>query len=118
MTLQGRENQATKHLHALGKYLNNVGVSTIFVDETPDVAGGFSATSGNLSYLADNIVFLRHLELQGELEKAIGVLKKRTSDFERTLRQYEITGDGIRVGDPLTNLQGIMTGEPVLTDEE
>jgi circadian clock protein KaiC len=116
VTLQGREHKANKHLHALGRYLNNMGVSTIFVDETPDVAGGFRATSGDLSYLADNIVFLRHLELRGELQKAIGVLKKRTSDFERSLRQYEITADGISVGEPLTHLRGIMTGAPELTD--
>jgi len=57
-------------------------------------------------------VFLRHLELDGELRKAIGVLKKRTSDFERTLRKFEITGHGIEVGEPLTGMRGILSGTP------
>jgi circadian clock protein KaiC len=54
------------------------------------------------SYLADTIVFLRHVELRGELQKAIGVLKKRTGNCERTLRQFEVTSSGIRVGEPLS----------------
>ena len=118
VSLQGQQELTLKHLHALGRYLNNMGVSTIFVDEIQDVTGGFQATSENISYLADNIVFLQHLELQGQLEKAIGVLKKRTSDFERTLRTYEITGDGIKVGDPLTDLRGIMSGSPEFVDRD
>jgi len=117
LTLQGQDGLTLKHLHALGRYLNNMGITTIFVDETADVAGQFQPTSQNISYLADNIVFLRHLEIKGELQKALGVLKKRTSDFERQLRQFKITGDGIRVGEPLTNLQGVLTGTPEISDE-
>jgi circadian clock protein KaiC len=94
-----------------------MGVTTILVDETSGVTGSFSATQENISYLADNIVFLRHLELRGELRKAIGVLKKRTSDFERTLREFEITADGIVVGEPLTRMQGILSGLPEVVDD-
>jgi circadian clock protein KaiC len=105
-------------MHALGRYLNNIGVTTVFVDETKNITGEFNATQENISYLADNIVFLRHLELQGELGKAIGVLKKRTSDFERTLREFEITGHGIKVGKPLTGMRGILSGTPEIIDQE
>jgi circadian clock protein KaiC len=76
------------------------------------ITGDFRVTELGISYLADNIVFLRYLEIQGELRKAIGVLKKRLSDFEKTLREYEITRYGIRVGKPLKNLRGILTGTP------
>jgi len=118
LTLPGNEDRSTQHLHALGRYLKNTGVTTILVDETPDVIGEFHATSGHLSYLADNIVFLRHLELEGELRKAIGVLKKRTSDYERTLREFRITEHGIMVGDPLTGMRGILSGSPEFLERE
>jgi circadian clock protein KaiC len=107
-----------QRMHALGRYLKNMGVTTIFVDETRSITGEFNATQENISYLADNIVFLRHLELQGELRKAIGVLKKRTSDFERTLREFEITEHGIKVGEPLTNMRGILSGTPEIVRSE
>jgi circadian clock protein KaiC len=115
-TLRGEREAMTQHLHALGRYLKNMGVTTILVEETGSVVGEFHATDSNLSYLADNIVFLRHLELHGELRKAIGVLKKRTTDFERTLREYEITRHGIKVGDPLRRLRGVLSGTPEVVE--
>jgi circadian clock protein KaiC len=57
-------------------------------------------------------VFLQHVELNGELRKVIGVLKKRMSDFERTLREFEITKHGIKVGEPLRDFIGILQGTP------
>ena len=48
--------------------------------------------------------------MQGELRRTIGVLKKRMSDFEKTLREFEITRYGIKVGKPLTHLRGLLTG--------
>ncbi|MDR8393858.1 hypothetical protein NC796_22080 [Aliifodinibius sp. S!AR15-10] len=64
------------------------------------------------SYLADNILFLRYLEFKGELRKATGVLKKRLSKFEHSIREFKITGNGIAVGEPLTDLNGILSGQP------
>jgi circadian clock protein KaiC len=100
------------HLHALGKYLQNMGVAVLLISEVEAITGDFRATEASISYLADNIIFLRYLELQGELRRAIGVLKKRLSSFERTLREIEITRYGIKVGKPLTELRGILRGTP------
>jgi circadian clock protein KaiC len=107
-----RQKDLVNHLHALCRYLKNTGVATLLLNEMEMITGDFRVTELGISYLADNIVFLRYLEIQGELRKAIGVLKKRLSDFEKTLREYEITRYGIRVGKPLKNLRGILTGTP------
>lgn len=105
------------HLHALCRYLRNVGMTVILINETEDITGDFRVTGIAISYLADNIVFLRYLEIGGELRKAIGVLKKRLSNFERTLRELEITSEGIKVGQPLTKLRGVLSGIPEWIDE-
>ncbi len=110
LSLRGED--LTTHLHALCKYMANMGVTVILVLEVEAVTGEFRATEQGVSYLADNIIFLRYLEVKGELRKAIGVLKKRTSDFEKTLREFEITRYGVKVGPPLTGLRGILTGTP------
>ncbi|USZ76571.1 hypothetical protein NGM07_04400 [Halorussus vallis] len=107
--------EVVRKLHRLCRYLKNVGVTVILVDETASVTGEFEATETGVSYLADNILFLRHLEVDGEMRKAVGVLKKRTSDFERTLREFQITTNGVRVGEPLTGLRGLLTGTPELS---
>lgn len=100
------------HLHALGRYLKNMGVTVVLINETNSITGDFRATETQISYLCDNLVFLRYLEIGGELRKAIGVLKKRLGDFAKTLREIEITCDGIRVGEPLSGLRGVLTGTP------
>ncbi|MFW6000066.1 MAG: ATPase domain-containing protein [Halorubrum sp.] len=116
LTLRGEEETMLQQMHALGRYLKNAGVTGIFVDETRSVTGEFQATMENVSYLADNILFLRHLEVEGEIRKAIGVLKKRTSDFERTIREFTITDHGISVGEPMSGLRGILSGSPEAVD--
>ncbi|MCO8246273.1 MULTISPECIES: ATPase domain-containing protein [unclassified Haladaptatus] len=101
-----------RKLHTLCRYLKNMGITVILVDEIDSVTGEFQATEAGISYLADNIVFLRHLEVAGEMRKAIGVLKKRTSDFERMLREFQITEHGLKVGEPLDELSGVLSGSP------
>ncbi len=109
--------RTVRRLHALGRHLKGAGVTTLLIDETSSVTGEFTATDENISYLADSLVFLRHVELNGKLQKVIGVLKKRTSDFERTLRQFEITEAGVRVGEPITGLRGVLSGTPEVVDD-
>mgnify|MGYP000170990431 FL=1 len=115
--LQGDEDELVTHLHAVNRYLKNMGVTVILIDEVANITGEFQATNVGISYLADNIVFFRHLEIRGEMRKVIGVLKMRTSEFERTLREFEITEHGITVGEPLTQLRGILSGTPEWIDE-
>ena len=100
------------HLHALCRYLKNMGVTVILINEIEAITGEFRATELGISYLGDNIIFLRYLELNGELRKAIGVLKKRMSDFEKSMRELEITRYGLKVGRPLSGLRGILRGVP------
>lgn len=114
LSLRGSESQLNRKLHSLCRYLKNMGVSVILVDEVQSVTGDFQATSENISYLADNIIFFRYIEVDGEIQKVIGVLKKRTSDFERSLREFEITEHGISVSQPSEQLSGILSGTPEL----
>jgi circadian clock protein KaiC len=118
LTLRGGEDQMLQQMHALGRYFKNEGVTGILVDETRNVTGEFRATMENVSYLADNILFLRHLEVDGEIRKSIGVLKKRTSDFERTIREFRITEHGVTVGEPMSGLRGILSGTPEVVERD
>jgi circadian clock protein KaiC len=110
LTLAGDD--LVMQLHSLGRYLKNMGVTVLLVNETESITGDFRATEVGVSYLCDNLVFLRYLEIGGELRKAVGVLKKRIGDFARTLREIAITCDGVQVGEPLVGLRGILTGTP------
>ncbi len=116
LSLRGAD--PVSHLHSLSKYMTRFGVTVILINEVEDVSGGLKITEIGISYLADNIIFLRYFERKGELRKAIGVLKKRLSDFEKSLREIRITQYGIRVGKPLTGIRGILSGTPDFSNSD
>ncbi len=116
LSVHGGQDDLTRELHKIGKYMKNMGATLLLINETNAIAGNFEVTDEGVSYLADNILFLRHLEIDGDMRKAIGVLKKRTSDFERTVRQFQLDEYGIRIGEPMTGLRGILNGTPEWID--
>jgi circadian clock protein KaiC len=95
-----------------------MGVAVLLINEVESITGEFRATEIGISYLGDTIIFLRYLEIRGELRRVIGVLKKRMTDFEKTLREFQISRYGIKVGSPLNRLRGILTGVPELLEGE
>ncbi len=116
--LSVRDEDLVTHLHALAKYLQNMGVAVLLMNEVEFITGDFRVTDVGVSYMADNIVFLRYIELRGEMCKALGILKKRLSDFEKTLREIRITSQGIEIGRPLRGLRTILSGAPEWSGEE
>ncbi|MBE9177355.1 AAA family ATPase [Oculatella sp. LEGE 06141] len=114
LSLSGKD--LVSHLHALCKYLANVGITVLLINETESYAGEFQASEIGITYLADNFVYFRYFEKvvdrKIEVRKAIGILKKRLSDFEKTLHELEITRHGLRVSQPISGLQNILGGTP------
>lgn len=100
-------------LHELLTFLGQSGVATLLVGAQHGLIGMQMQTPVDASYLADAVVLLRYFELDGEVRQAISVLKKRGGAHERTIRDFRLTAKGIRVGAPLRNFRGILTGVPV-----
>jgi circadian clock protein KaiC len=112
------QEQLTREIHALCRYLKRMGVTVILIEEIGAITGEFSATNTQTSYIADNIVFLQYLEVDGDIEKAIGVLKKRFGGFEQSLRELRIDTGGLHVGERLSGYHGILTGTPEPAGEQ
>jgi circadian clock protein KaiC len=64
------------------------------------------------TYLADNVILFRYFEASGSVRRAISVMKKRNGRHERTIRELDMDGSGILIGDPLTDFHGILSGIP------
>ncbi len=82
-------------------------------------AGARAATRGithvvleRSAHLADTIVLLRYFEAEGRVRKAISVLKKRSGQHEDTIRELHLEPGGIRLGPPLSDMRGVLTGVP------
>jgi circadian clock protein KaiC len=103
-------------MHEMLTYLNQQGVLTILVLAQHGLVGAMQSPV-DLTYLSDNVLLLRYFEAAGQLRRAISVLKKRTGGHEPSIREYRIDREGVRVGDPLTNFSGILTGVPRYTGQ-
>ena len=108
-------------MHTLCHYLQNMGVAVFLTNEVQQIAGGFQASEHEISYVAGNILYLRYMERRteaGALEvgRCIGVLKKRLSDFDHTVREFRITSGGIQGGEPIVGLRGILSTMPVVDE--
>lgn len=103
-------------LHELLTYLGHLGVTSILVVAQYGLLGSGMSSPLDASYLSDNVILFRHFENEGEVRQLISVVKKRSGQHERTLREFAITGAGIRIGQPLRQFQGLLTGSPFRTD--
>lgn len=98
-------------LHEVLNYLSEYGVLTILIAAQTGTIGPVQSTA-DVSYLADTLVLLRFFEHRGALKKAISVVKHRKSAHEETIRELQISGEGIRIGQALTAFRGVLTGTP------
>jgi len=105
------EKQLVLHMHELLQFLNRQGASTFLTVAQHGLVGDMKAPV-DVTYLADTVILLRYFEAMGRVRRAISVIKKRTSAHEDTIREYRIGANGITLGEPLTNFQGVLRGVP------
>ncbi len=102
-------------MHELLSFLNERGVATLVVLAQHGMVGSAMSVPVDMSYLADAIVMLRFFEANGQVRKAISVVKKRTGTHENTIRELRLGPDRIQVGEPLKDFRGVLTGVPEYT---
>jgi circadian clock protein KaiC len=99
-------------MHELLSYLNQKGVATFLVVAQHGLIGSNMVSPVDVSYLADTVVLLRYYEMTGIVHRAISVLKRRSGNHERSIREVSFSPKGIHVSPPLEGFQGILTGVP------
>ncbi|MBA3541576.1 MAG: AAA family ATPase, partial [Deltaproteobacteria bacterium] len=100
-------------VYAITKHLRALDITTLMTAETPQLLGTTQLTGDGVSFIADNVVQLRYLEIDGRLERALSVLKARGIKHESELRSMLIEKDGIRlVAGRFTDMRGVLTGFP------
>jgi circadian clock protein KaiC len=104
-------------MHELLSYLGQRGVLTILVLAQHGLVGPMD-TPLDISYLSDSVLMLRYFEVAGTVRRALSVVKKRSGNHEHTIREYRLAENGIHLGPPLTNFNGIFTGTPQFAGDQ
>lgn len=111
------ENSLILHMHELLQYLNRQGASTFMTVAQHGLVGDMQSPV-DVTYLADTVVLLRYFEAAGHVRRAMSVIKRRTGRHESTIREFRIGSDGLSVGEPLHNFQGVLRGVPDFTGDK
>jgi circadian clock protein KaiC len=111
MNAMPEERLLTTHLHELFTYLRQHGILTLALMAQHGLIGAMQIPI-DISYLADSVILLRYFEAQGAIRKAVSVMKRRAGGHEPTIREFSLSASGIRVGEPLREFRGVLTGLP------
>ena len=101
----------TAQLHELLTYLGHKGAVTFLIVAQHGLVGHMESPI-DTTYLADTVILFRYFEAMGEVRQAVSVLKKRSGKHERTIRELSLGDSGIKIGQPLRDFQGVLTGTP------
>lgn len=101
----------TVQLHELLSYFAHRGVTTLLILGQAGLLGAIQSPV-DVSYLSDTVLLLRYFEAAGRIRKAISVVKKRSGRHEDTIRELTISHGGVRVGEPLVQFSGVLSGAP------
>jgi circadian clock protein KaiC len=99
-------------MHELLSYLNQRGVVSLLINLQSGLIGTMATGTLNVSYVADIVLLMRFFEAEGRIRKALSVLKNRAGPHEDTIRELRIDRQGVRIGEPLVEFRGVMTGTP------
>lgn len=92
--------------------LTGLGVTVLSTLEMEESFTELLFSSYSISFLTDDIIRLRYVEIEGQLRKILMVLKMRGGAHSNDIREYEITSDGVILGERLTDYDHLITGIP------
>jgi circadian clock protein KaiC len=102
------------YVYSLVNEFKRQGITTLLTNEIPELFGSFSLSEFGVSFIADNVILLRYVEMGGRMGRALNVLKVRGSQHDKEIRTFKITDQGICIGNAVRAATGVLTGTPVV----
>jgi circadian clock protein KaiC len=105
------------YVYSLVQGFKSQGVSVIMTNEIMELFGPFLLSEYGVSFMADNVILLRYVELAGRMSRALSVMKMRGSQHSKEITEFEITGKGFSILSPIRAYTGILTGTPTSPEQ-
>ena len=110
------EQYLTLHMHELLQYMNRLGATTFLTLAQSGMVGEMRQPA-DLTYLADTVILMRYFEALGRVRRAVSLVKKRGGAHEDTIREFSIDSNGLTLGAPLSQFQGVLRGVPTFVGQ-
>jgi circadian clock protein KaiC len=109
-------NEVRSMLTRLVDFLKTQGITAVFTSLT--LAGGsLEANEADVSSLMDTWLLLKTIEVGGERNRALYVLKSRGMEHSNQIREFVLTNDGLRLLDVYLGPEGVLTGSARVSQE-
>lgn len=95
--------------------LTSMGVTILMTSELEDRYTDLRFSPFGSAFLADAIVVQRYIEIAGQFKRVFSVVKVRGSEHSKDIRLFDITSEGIIIGETLSGYDGIMSGRPTIS---
>ncbi len=99
-------------LYRMVAELTGMGVTILMTCELEDRYTDLRFSPFGSAFLADAIVVQRYVELESQFKRVMSVVKVRGSAHSKDIRLFDITNDGMVIGEALTGYTGILSGRP------
>lgn len=93
-------------MYSLTSRLSRAGVSALMTLEVPELFEPVRISENGMSHLSDNVLLLQYLRQNDRLRRALTVLKTRAHRHDPSVRQFEITTEGIALMKGQESLSG------------
>lgn len=100
-------------LYRMVAELTAMGVTILMTSELEDRYTDLRFSPFGSAFLADAIIMQRYVEIAGQFKRAMSVVKVRGSTHSKDIRFFDITDDGIVIGEVMSGYAGILTGGPM-----
>jgi circadian clock protein KaiC len=98
---------------SLTSFIKHKEIAGLFTATTPTLTGGASITEMHISTITDSIILLRYVEMRGQMQRGLTMLKMRGSAHDHDIHEFNIDGQGMHIGEPFRTVSGILAGHPV-----
>lgn len=103
-------------LYRMIAQLTGMGVTILMTSELEDRYTDLRFSPFGSAFLADAIVVQRYVEIVGQFKRVLSVVKVRGSQHSKNIRLFDITDDGIVIGETLSEYAGILSGRPTVSE--
>src|SRR5450830_825085 len=102
-------------LYRMIAQLTAMGVTVLMTSELEDRYTDLRFSPFGSAFLADAIIVQRYIEIVGQFKRVMSIVKVRGSQHSKNIRLFDITDDGIVIGDTLSDYAGILSGRPTIS---
>jgi circadian clock protein KaiC len=95
--------------------LTRSGITVLSTVELEESFTALSFSSYSISFLCDDLIRLKYVEIDGQLRKALVIVKMRGGDHSKDIMEYQITSDGIVIGERLRGYTGLISSAVIPT---